>query len=98
VIGYSMLSKGVRMAAKKKAKSKTTVAKKAKAAGKKVAKKAKAAGKKVVKNAKAAGKKVAKTLLGRLAQRSAQLVLDSGLLGDVPPRRRAPAKKRARKA
>lgn len=85
-----MLSNGVRMAAKKKAKSKTKVAKKAKAAGKKVVKKAKASGKKVV-------KKVAKTLLGRIAQVSAQLVLDSGLLGDVPPKRR-PAKKSARKA
>ena len=84
------------MAATKKAKSKTKVAKKAKAAGKKVVKKAKGAGKKVVKKAKAAGKKVAKTFLGRLAQRSAQLVLDSGLLGDVPPKRRPPAKKRTR--
>ena len=73
------------MAAKKKAKSKT-----------KVAKKAKAAGKKVVKKAKAAGKKVAKTLLGRIAQVSAQLVIDSGVLG-APPKR-APAKKSARKA
>jgi hypothetical protein len=91
-----MLSNGVRMAAKKKAKSKTKVAKKATPAGKTVAKKAKAAGKKVVKKAKAAGKVVAKTFLGRLAQRSAQLVLDSGLLGDVPPKRRAPAKKPAR--
>ena len=78
------------MAAKKKAKSKSKVASKAKAAGKKVVKKAKAAGKKAV-------KKVAKTLLGRLAQRSAQLVLDSGILGE-PPKRRAPAKKKARKA
>ena len=75
------------MAAKKSAKTKTKVAKKATAAGKKVAKKA-----------ATAGKVVAKTFLGRLAQRSAQLVLDSGLLGDVPPKRRAPAKKRARKA
>ena len=41
-------------------------------------------------------KKVAKTLLGRIAQVSAQLVLDSGVLG-APPKRR-PAKKRARKA
>ena len=83
------MSSGVRMAAKKKAKSKTKVAKKAKAAGKKVVKKAKAGGKVV--------KKVAKTLLGRIAQVSAQLVLDSGVLG-TPPKRRAPAKKRARKA
>jgi hypothetical protein len=78
------------MAAKKKAKSKTKVVSKAKVAGKAVAKKAKAGGKKVV-------KKVAKTLLGRIAQRSAQLVLDSGILGEVP-KRRAPAKKKARKA
>jgi hypothetical protein len=84
------------MAAKKKAKSKTKVAKKAKGAGKKVVEKAKAAGKKVAKKAKAAGKKVAKTLLGRIAQVSAQLVLDSGVLGTPP--KRAPAKKRARKA
>ena len=73
------------MAAKKKAKAKT-----------KIAKKAKAAGKKVVKKAKAAGKKVAKTLLGRIAQVSAQLVIDSGVLG-TPPKRAKP-KKRARKA
>jgi len=72
------------MAAKKKAKAKTKVAKKAKAAGKKVVKKAKAV------------KKIAKTLLGRIAQVSAQLVLDSGVLGTPP--KRAPAKKRARKA
>jgi hypothetical protein len=76
------------MAAKKKAKSKTKVAQKAQAAGKKVAKKADVAGKKVVKKAK--------TFLGRLAQRSAQLVLDSGILGEVP-KRRAPAKKKPRK-
>jgi hypothetical protein len=95
VLGYSMLSHGGRMAAKKKAKSKTKVAKNATAAGTKVAKKGKAAGKKVVKKA-TAGRVVAKTFLGRLAQRSAQLVLDSGLLGDVPPKRRAPAKKPAR--
>jgi hypothetical protein len=55
----------------------------------KVAKKAKATGKKVAKKAK--------TLLGRIAQRSAQLVIDSGILGEVP-KRRAPAKKKARKA
>ncbi|HEX2875148.1 MAG TPA: hypothetical protein VHP33_28045 [Polyangiaceae bacterium] len=73
------------MAAKKKAKSKS-----------KVAKKAKATGKKVVKKAKATGKRIAKTLLGRIAQVSAQLVLDSGVLG-APPKR-ASAKKRARKA
>jgi hypothetical protein len=106
VLGDSRLSSGVQMAAKKKAKSRTQVATKAKAAGKKVATKAKAAGKKVATKAKvagkkvatrakAAGKKVAKTFLGRLAQRSAQLVIDSGLLGDVPPER-ARAKKRAR--
>ena len=91
-----MLSNGLRMAAKKKAKSKIKVVEKAKASGKKVVEKAKVSGKKVVKKAKASGKKVAKTLLGRLAQRSAQLIIDSGLLGDVPPER-APAKKQARK-
>lgn len=74
------------MAAKKKVKSKSKVASKAKAAGKKVAKKV---AKKVVKKAK--------TLLGRIAQRSAQLVLDSGILGEAP-KRRAPAKKKAKKA
>jgi hypothetical protein len=95
VLGDSRLSTGVQMAAKKKAKSRTQVATKAKAAGKKVATKAKAAGKKVATRAKVAGKKVAKTFLGRLAQRSAQLVIDSGLLGDVPPER-ARAKKGAR--
>jgi hypothetical protein len=88
VIDYAIVSSGEQMAAKKKAKSKTKVAKKAKAAGKKVVKKAKTGGKVV--------KKVAKTLLGRIAQVSAQLVLDSGVLG-APPKRR-PAKKRARKA
>jgi len=78
------------MAAKKKAKSKTKVASKAKAAGKKVAKKvAKKVGKKVAKKAK--------TLLGLIAQRSAQLVLASGILGE-PPKRRASAKNKARKA
>ena len=65
------------MAAKKKAKSNKKVASKAKAATKKVAKKV---------------AKKAKTFLGRIAQRSAQLVLDSGVLGEVPP------KKRSRKA
>jgi hypothetical protein len=99
-----MLSNGLRMAAKKKAKSKIKVVEKAKASGKKVVEKAKTSGKKVVEKAKASGKKVAKssgkkvakTLLGRLAQRSAQLIIDSGLLGDVPPER-ASAKKQTRK-
>jgi len=77
------------MAAKKKAKSQTKVAGKAKVAGKRVAKKAKATGKKVAKKAK--------TLLGRIAQRSAQLVLASGILGEAP-KRRSTAKKRASKA
>lgn len=77
------------MAAKKKAKSKTKVASKAKAAGKAVAKKV------TKKVAKKVGKK-AKTLLGMIAQRSAQLVLASGILGEVP-KRRAPAKKKTRK-
>ena len=54
-------------------------------------------------SAKKAAKKVvkkAKGVLSQLAQRSAQLVLDSGLLGKPPKRasKRAPAKKRARKA
>ncbi len=96
MIGFVILSSDVGMAAKKKAKSKTKVVKKAKTAGKVVAKKAKTAGKVVAKKAKAAGKVVAKTLLGRIAQVSAQLVLDSGVLGTPP--KRAPAKQRARKA
>ncbi len=70
--------------------------------GKKATSKAKATTK-----PKAAAKKTAKktvkkpkTLFGKLAQVSAQLVLDSGLLGEAPKRssKRAPAKKRARKA
>jgi hypothetical protein len=66
--------------------------------------------KKVVSKAKAGAtaarrstKKVVKTavkqaegLLGKLAQRSAQLILDSGILGKPP--KKAPAKKRTRKA
>lgn len=80
------------MAAKKKTKSK--VASKVKAAAKNVNKKvAKKAGKKVAKKVA----KKAKTLLGLIAQRSAQLVLASGILGE-PPKRRAPAKKKSRKA
>lgn len=89
------------MAAKKKAKSKTKVAAKAQAAGKKVVKKAQAAGKKVAKKATAGKKvvkKVAKTLLGRIAQVGAQLVIDSGVLGDVPPDAAPAKKKRASKA
>jgi hypothetical protein len=70
------------MAAKKKAKSVKKVPSKAKAAGKNVAKKV---------------TKKAKTFLGRIAQVSAQLVLDSGVLGEVP-KRKASKKVRARKA
>jgi hypothetical protein len=57
---------------------------------------AKKAAKRVVKKAA----KKAKGLLGQLAQRSAQLILDTGLLGEAPkPRsKRATAKKSAAKA
>ncbi|HEY6079102.1 MAG TPA: hypothetical protein VIW29_09880 [Polyangiaceae bacterium] len=57
---------------------------------KKRASKAKAPGKK-------AAKKVAKTVLGRLAQKGAQLILDSGVLGKLPPKKAA-KKKKTRKA
>ena len=73
VIGDSMLSNGLRMAAKKKAKSKIKVVEKAKASSKKVVEKAKASGKKVAKKAKASGKKVAKTV-------HAMVVPGSGLI------------------
>ncbi len=71
--------------AAKKAKSRKKVASKAQASGKKAAKKV---------------AKKAKGLLGKLAQRSAQLVLDTGILGEPPKRagKRASAKKRPRKA
>ena len=55
------------------------------------ASKAKAPGKK-------AAKKVAKTVLGRLAQKGAQLILDSGVLGKLPPKKAAKKKKKTRKA
>jgi hypothetical protein len=73
--------------ATKKAKSAKT-ASKAKPALNKGALAAKKTAKKVV--------KTSKTLLGKLAQRSAQLILASGVLGEPP--KSAPAKKRARKA
>lgn len=78
-------------------------AKKAKS-GKKVLAKAKGALKSNVKTGKKLTKKVAKeaatkatSVLGKLAQVSAQLILDTGLLGK-PPKRRPAAKKRSRKA
>lgn len=61
-----------------------------------MAAKKKVSSKKAVNTAKKAGKKVvrkAKTLLGAVAQKSAQLILDSGILGDAP---KAPAKKKAK--
>ncbi len=70
--------------------------------GKKATSKPKASTKPKAEAKKTAKKTVkkAKTFLGKLAQVSAQLVLDSGLLGQAPKRssKRAPAKKRARKA
>ncbi len=71
--------------------------------GKKATSKAKATLKPKVAAAKKTAKKAvkkAKGLLGRLAQVSAQLVIDSGVLGQPPKRssKRAPAKKRPRKA
>jgi cell division septum initiation protein DivIVA len=78
------------MAAKKKAKAVKKIVSKATTATKpKVA----AAKKKASKTAKTAVKQ-AKGLLGKLAQKSAQLILDSGLLGEVPEG--APKKKKAR--
>ncbi len=77
--------------ATKKAKAGTKTKSKAKAATKP------RAAKKVAKKAAKKAVKKAKSLLGRIAQVSAQLVLDSGVLGEAP-KRRAPAKKRARKA
>lgn len=81
------------MAAKKTKSRKSKLLSKAKAVSKATAKKAaKKAVKKVAKQAKG--------LLDKLAQRSAQLILDTGLLGELPkkPSKRAPAKKKARKA
>jgi len=63
-----------------------------KKSGKKVVSKAKAAIQPQVKAVKKAAKKTAKKaavqaqgFLGKLAQKSAQLIIDSGLLGDAPP-------------
>jgi hypothetical protein len=77
--------------AKKKAKSGKKAVSKAKASASKAKKTVKKA-----KNAAKKGVKTAKTLLGKLAQRSAQLVIDSGLLGKAPKpaAKRAPAKQR----
>lgn len=63
--------------------------------GKKVVSKAKAGTKAARKSAKKVVKK-AEGLLGKLAQRSAQLILDSGILGKPP--KKPSAKKRTRKA
>lgn len=52
--------------------------------------KATSPGKKVV-------KKVAKTLLGRIAQTGAQLIIDSGVLGKLPPPKKASKKKASKK-
>ncbi len=80
-----MATKKAKSGKKATSKAKTTTKPKAAPATKKTAKKA---------------VKKAKTLLGRLAQMSAQLVIDSGVLGEAPKRssKRAPAKKRPRKA
>jgi hypothetical protein len=70
---------------------------------KKIVGKAKAAAQPKVAAAKKTAKKTAKKavkqaqgLLGKLAQKSAQLLLDSGLLGEVPsdakPQKKKPAK------
>jgi vacuolar-type H+-ATPase subunit H len=72
------------MAAKKKASPKRIVSRAKTAAKPKVA-----AAKKTAKKAF----KQAEGLLGKLAQKSAQLILDSGLLGDAPK----PAKKAKRR-
>ena len=89
------------MATKKK-KSVKKIVSKAKDAAKKVAKKVgKPAGKKVAKKVAKKAAKPAQGLLGKIVQRSAQLVIDSGLLGELPPEtssKRKPAKKRAKKA
>lgn len=79
--------------AAKKAKSGKKVLSRARAVTKASARKT---AKKVAKNVA----KQAKGLLGKLAQRSAQLIIDSGVLGEAPKQgsKRAPAKKRPRKA
>lgn len=87
------------MAAKKKASAKKVVSR-AKAAAKPQVAAAKKAAKKTAKKAvKKTAKKAVKEaqgLLGKLAQRSAQLIIDSGLLGDAPDEA-SPKKKRGRR-
>lgn len=80
------------MATKKRAKSVKKVLSKATAAAKPKVAAAKKSAKKTAKKAV----KSAKTVLGKLAQKSAQLILDSGILGELPPD--APAKKKKRRA
>jgi hypothetical protein len=60
-------------------------------------KKKKASSKKRSSKAASTGKKVAKTLLGKIAQTGAQLILDSGVLGKGP-RKKSAKKKKTRKA
>jgi hypothetical protein len=78
------------MAAKKKASAKRIVSRAKAAAQPKVA-----AAKKTARKTAKKTVKQAQGLLGRLAQKSAQLLLDSGLLGDAP--KSAPAKKAKRR-
>lgn len=81
------------MAAKKKAKKtlKKVVSRAQAAAKPKVA-----AAKKTAKKTAKRAVKQAKGLLGQIAQRGAQLILDSGLLGDAPPPASKSKKKRAK--
>jgi hypothetical protein len=69
------------MAAKKSAKSAKKVVSKAKVVGTTAAKKV---------------TKKAKGLLGQLAQRSAQLIIASGVLGELPPTKSKKASKKGR--
>jgi len=80
------------MAAKKKAKSVKKVVRKAAAA----AKPRVAAVKKTAKKTATRAVKQAQGLLGKLAQKSAQLILDSGLLGALPDDASAKKKRRTK--
>lgn len=55
-------------------------------------------GKKVTKKVAKKAAKKAQSVLGKIAQVSAQLILDTGILGQPPKRRVVAKKKRARKA
>jgi len=82
------------MAAKKKSGKK--IVSKAKAAVQPQVKAAKKTVQKTVKKTAKKAVKEAQGLLGKLAQKSAQLIIDSGLLGEAP--KRPAAKKRKSKA